>query len=104
MVAPEVSNLLPEDLRCLRLPAWLVKSAESECRKPAAQHLPRPRLSRTLRLDPHHLPREIAARWPNPIKASTELDRDFDDAPRFPIQLAHFLRGAARFATRARLA
>jgi len=102
MVEPRLSDVLPIAVRDIALPDWLVKTAEAECAKPALAHLVRPNFSDTLRRRPHQLPREIAARWPNPIKASIELERDFDAAPRFPIQLAAFLRGAARYVARQR--
>jgi hypothetical protein len=39
----------------------------------------------------------IVNRWPDPITATFNLDGQFNDFPRFPYQLADFLRSGARF-------
>ncbi|MBK0399746.1 nucleotidyltransferase family protein [Limibaculum sp. M0105] len=100
MVAPELRDIVPNALRNIVIPDWFIDTAETECRKPWSASMPRPRLSQTFRSNPLRLPDEIAARWPNPIRASVDLNRAFDNAPRFPIQVTHFLRGAAHYVSR----
>lgn len=41
--------------------------------------------------------KEIINRWPDPITATFNLDGSFNDFPRFPYQLADFLRSGTRF-------
>ncbi|MCL5776875.1 nucleotidyltransferase family protein [Limibaculum sp. FT325] len=91
---------LPDMVRDVDPPAWLLKTVRAALNRGEQMDGQRMRLSEIYRLAPRHLPREIAARWPNPIRASVELNRAFDNAPRFPIQLAHFLRGTVRYAMR----
>ncbi len=57
---------------------------------------PAPLMAETLRQRRDVL-KNIINRWPDPITASFNLDAPFNDFPRFPYQLADFLRSGARF-------
>ena len=49
--------------------------------------------------EPVGLWRELKRRWPNPVEATAFVGAPFDDRARWPFQLVHVLRGAARFAS-----
>jgi len=100
LLSRDLATALPGMVRDVDPPAWLLKTARAALSRGERMNGQRLNLSEIYRLAPRHLPREIAARWPNPIRASVEFNRAFDNAPRFPIQLTHFLRGAAQYVTR----
>ena len=48
--------------------------------------------------EPRKLWGELKRRWPNPIEATASVGAPFNGLARWPFQVAHVLRGAARFA------
>lgn len=86
--------------RARRLPGWLVPQV-LKCWGSLADtaHAPEEILSDSLR-HPARLPRALLARWPDPVKATVSLDRDFNELPRLPFQLGEYLRLCARFILR----
>lgn len=89
--AAGVRPILPKWLTMAVLKQWGLGSGTS-------QHQP---LSTVLPLawrHPQLLWREMAVHWQNPIEATVELERPFDDRPRLPLQLAAAVRRLPRLA------
>jgi hypothetical protein len=77
-------------------PEWFRATILREWEKPFSEHHARPNLGYVWRHRPHRLPAELAGRWPNPIRATVEIDGDIGPLPRWPYQLAHFSRSVLR--------
>jgi len=86
------------DVACLSmqaapLPRWLVPAVLRKWGAPAENVLPP--LILTLIREPGSLPHSLRHGWPDPIDATVWLAGPFNELPRFPYQLAHFLKRAA---------
>ena len=83
---------VPLRIRDRRLPRWLVPIALREWERehrvlaPLADHVRRPA----------QLLAEAPAHWPNGIRATVELRRQFNEWPRLPYQVAASMRSAGR--------
>lgn len=89
-------DAVPDRCRADAPPGWLRETVLRAWQKPFSEHHARPRLGHVLRRSPLRVPAALAARWPDPIRATVELDAGFTAAPRWPYQLAHFARSALR--------
>jgi hypothetical protein len=84
----------------VRAPKWLAVEVLRQWQRPCtADHLPRERMSVSLRRPSRALP-ALLNRWPDPIRAAVGLRLPFDERPRLPRQLAFYLLQSARFLKR----
>jgi hypothetical protein len=88
---------VPEGCRVRDMPKWLSATVLRAWMKPFSDHKARPLFSDVWRHYRADLVAEILARWPNGIRATIELDADFNDFPRWPYQAAHFSRTIGHF-------
>ena len=77
------------------LPAWLVPAV---LRAWGGTVLNDPRLARSYLSQPRGMLTGLRARWPNPVRATVEVDAAFDDRPRLPVQCRAAMRQARHFA------
>jgi hypothetical protein len=89
-------DALPPECREPRLPEWLTATVLGAWQEPFSDHDARPLLSYVWRHRRRRFLAELLARWPNPIRATVELDAGFSGLPRWPYQLAHFIRSSVR--------
>lgn len=86
---------MPVNRRAGPLPGWLVPAVLKAWENPV------PDWMRTFvalrRLQPGSLLKQIRGCWTDPISATYELKAPFNELPRFPLQLSHFLWRALKF-------
>lgn len=81
------------------VPAWLLESVLEQWRKPFAINQPpmsHPIPMADLLRHPSGLFEGLRQRWPNPIVATISLNREFNNLPRLPYQMANCLSRIAR--------
>lgn len=87
----------PVKTRAQHLPRWLVPAVLKQWETPY------PQTNETTELMITHLRRrsgvirEMARRWPNPIRATVYFRAPFNELPRLPLQLSNYISQAARF-------
>jgi hypothetical protein len=86
----------PESLVDGNPPGWLTSAILQEWERPFSAHHAKPLLSYLWRRNRIEFIRQIVARWPNPVRATVELDAGFNAVPRWPYQARHFLRSVYR--------
>lgn len=83
-----------------RLPKWLMPMVLKQWEHPgSADHAP-PELIMTSLRHPSHLAKALAARWPDAISASIRMRAPFNEKPRWPFQLANYVRRVTDFGKR----
>lgn len=88
--------------RAGNLPRWLVPAVLRQWEKPPFREFITGTLVRATLRRPWTVPRELAERWPDPLRATTQLRAPFNDVPRLPFQAAAFLTRAAGVLRRVR--
>ncbi len=75
------------------LPQWLKTETLKQWSRPFEAHAPNPLFSYILRNMPLRFLQEfIMVRWPNPILATYRINARFDEKPRWPYQIAYFVK------------
>jgi Uncharacterised nucleotidyltransferase len=79
------------------LPGWLIPSVLKQWNAPYPPNLPLigVQIRKHVR-EPIKLLKEIRKRWPNPIQATVDANREFDGVPRLPFQIGYCIVRAAR--------
>ena len=89
---------VPEEYRETKLPTWLVPTILRQWSKPLSEHRAPELFSHVLRHTPNKIGSAVFARWPDPITARFQAGAWYDERPRWPYQVAYFLRKGAAFA------
>lgn len=91
---------LPEAVRSVRAPSWLVAEVLRQWERPAtSDHRPREFMSVSLRHPLRALP-ALVGRWPDPVRAFVGLGLPFDERARMPLQLRFYAAQSAAFLKR----
>jgi len=72
---------LPPFIQNCAVPAWIKAHIIAAWSRPFSAYHTRPALKATLRLRPWAFPAELAARWPDPLRAPIETARPFRGRP-----------------------
>jgi hypothetical protein len=91
---------IPVRTRANHLPRWLVPAVLKQWETPYPQTNETTELMMTHLRKRSGVIREMARRWPNPIRATVYFRAPFNELPRLPFQLSSYVSQAARFLTR----
>ncbi len=90
-------DLTPRCVQEHELPAWLLRAVLRQWSRPFSHHVAKPRFAPSTARSPSHFAAQIAARWPDPIRATFALEAPFDAKWRWPYQVRHFLRAGTAY-------
>lgn len=91
---------VPEEVRAIRAPGWLVSEVLNQWRRPCTfQRRPHELMAVSLRR-PSSVLAALLARWPDPIRAAVRLSLPLDESPRLPRQLKFYLAQSSSFLKR----
>ncbi len=82
------------------LPRWLAPSVIKSWNNPSSDFNEPQRLAHTYVRDPRGVLEGMRLRWRTPVRATVEMKAPFNDLPRMPFQIAHYLKSTSKFALR----